>query len=65
MVGDLAMNDRIKDLARKAQLLVHNPSGVPTKLERFAQLIVGECIDIAFQRGDNVDYLKEHFGIES
>jgi hypothetical protein len=57
------MNDRIKDLAREAQLLVHNPNGVPTKLERFAELIVGECIDVAFQRGDNVDYLKNHFGL--
>ena len=38
------MNERIKELAREAGLLVHNPTGVPTKLEKFAQLIVAECV---------------------
>jgi hypothetical protein len=32
--------------------------------EKFAELIVRECIDVAFDRGDNVDYLKEHFGVD-
>jgi hypothetical protein len=39
------MNERIKELARESGLLVHNPNGVPTKLEKFAELIVQECID--------------------
>jgi hypothetical protein len=26
--------------------------------EKFAELIVQECKDIAFRRGDNVDYLS-------
>ena len=38
------MNERILELAREAGLLVHNPEGVPTKLEKFAQLIVAECV---------------------
>ena len=38
------MNERILELAREAGLLVHNPEGVPTKLEKFAELIVRECI---------------------
>ena len=38
------MNERILELAREAGLLVHNPEGVPTKLEKFAELIVTECI---------------------
>jgi hypothetical protein len=38
------MNERILKLAREAGLLVHNPTGVPTKLEKFAQLIVQECV---------------------
>lgn len=63
------MNDRIKDLAREAQLLVHNPSGVPTKLEKFAHLIVGECLDVLHDNelwSRHVSHvLKEHFGIES
>ena len=40
------MNERIKELAREAGLLVHNPEGVPTKLEKFAELIVRECVDV-------------------
>ena len=39
------MNERIKLLAREAGLLVHNPEGVPTKLEKFAELIVRDCIE--------------------
>jgi hypothetical protein len=38
------MNERIKLLAREAGLLAHNPDGPPTKLEKFAELIVRECI---------------------
>jgi len=58
------MNDRIKELAREAGLLVHNPNGVPTKLGEFAELLIKECIDVAFHHGDNVDYFKEHFGVK-
>ena len=39
------MNERIKILAREAGLLAHNPDGPPTKLEKFAELIVRECMD--------------------
>jgi len=31
---------------------------------KFAELLIQQCIDIAFSRGDKVDYLKEHFGVE-
>ena len=41
------MNERIKELAREAGLLVHNPEGVPTKLEKFAELIILECARVA------------------
>jgi hypothetical protein len=33
-------------------------------IEKFAELIVKECIDSAFRNGDNIDYIKEHFGVE-
>lgn len=59
------MNEQIKLLAYQAW--VNNDqldTGGYTDLEKFAHLIVGECIDVAFQRGDNVDYLKEHFGVK-
>jgi hypothetical protein len=66
------MNERIKELAREAGLLVHNPTGVPTKLDKFAELIVRECARVAFesdltmaigQWGADSAILK-HFGVE-
>ena len=39
------MNERIRELAHEAGLPTYNPDGIPTKLEKFAQLIINECID--------------------
>ena len=39
------MNERIKELAHEAGLPTYNPEGMPTKLEKFAELIVKECIN--------------------
>ena len=39
------MNERIKELAREAGLLAYNPEGPPTKLDKFAELIVKECVN--------------------
>ena len=39
------MNQRIRELAHEAGLPTYNPDGIPTKLEKFAQLIINECID--------------------
>ena len=68
------MNERIKILAREAGLLAHNPDGPPTKLEKFAELIVAECMDIAYDHTPNTEEceykrlihnkIKEHFGVE-
>lgn len=45
------MNKRIRELAHEAGLPVYNPQGIPTKLEKFAELIVREC-----------DYIMEKYG---
>ena len=68
------MNERIRELAREAGLPTYNPEGIPTKLEKFAELIVRECIEVCKSRVGNSDYntgrmhcmsdLKEHFGVE-
>ena len=63
------MNERIRELAREAGLLVHNPTGVPTKLEKFAELIIKECSGVnyhsSFQDGEfHARELLEHFGVE-
>lgn len=67
------MNDRIKELANEAGLLVHNPNGVPTKLEKFAELIVRECgtvlnnnypPDDLLPIEEVMECLKKHFGVK-
>lgn len=68
------MNNRIKELAHEAGLPTYNPEGIPTKLEKFAELVVRECIEVCKSRVGNSDYntgrmhcasdLKEHFGVE-
>ena len=68
------MNERIQQLAREAGLLTHNPAGVPTKLDKFAELIVRECLNQCYNRGMNDElyagqlkaawYIEQHFGVE-
>ena len=68
------MNERIRELANEAGLLVHNPNGVPTKLEKFAELLVREALDLCYNRGMNDElyagqlkaaaYIEEHFGVK-
>jgi len=69
------MNERIKQLAHEAGLPTYNPEGIPTKLEKFAELIVKECLEMM---GNNISgtfdsdwdfdtqvkYVKKHFGVE-
>jgi len=71
------MNERIKELARESGLLVHNPNGVPTKLGKFAELLIKECTDVLnkrligdFNREDIevrrcIADVNKHFGVES
>ena len=74
------MNERIKELALQAMTYVtHNPKA--NKLnsgdmfdEKFAELIVRECLDQCYNRGMNDElyagqlkaaaYIEQHFGVE-
>ena len=71
------MNERIKELAHQAELPTYNPEGIPTKLEKFAELIVKECASICDQQGRvgwnddrkaqarlDRDLIEEHFGVK-
>ena len=64
------MNERIQELADEAakfsaiMALPTGESGDKLFVEKFAELIVRECIDIAYREGDNVAYLALHFGVE-
>jgi len=75
------MNERIRELAHESGLLTYNPDGIPTKLEKFAELIVRECMrmcevtEMSFVTHDcDVEasgaitvkqFIAEHFGVES
>ena len=63
------MNNKYQDLAREAGLLVHNPDLMPTKLQKFAELLVRECanqVDWIIAEGGKTqgDLIREHFGVE-
>ena len=62
------MNERIRELAHEAGLPTYNPEGVPTKLEKFAELIVKETLQVAragIEFGDGMeDAVYTYFGIE-
>jgi hypothetical protein len=58
------MNERIKELARESGLLVHNPNGVPTKLEKFAALVAAhereECLKLVDEQIHNMTVLDSY-----
>jgi hypothetical protein len=61
------MNERIRQLAHEAGLPTYNPEGIPTKLEKFAELIVAECAGFLRDTLDDhfaAEQLVEHFGVE-
>ena len=61
------MNNRYQDLAREAGLLVHNPELMPTKLQKFAELLIRECAEIADKAEPykSNDLIKQHFGVDT
>ena len=73
------MNERIQELADKiwAEEYWDNPITdklLPAQLNKFAQLIVKECLDQCYYRGMNDElyegqlkaaaYIEQHFGVE-
>ena len=59
------MNERIKQLAEQCESFGSwDNKTYSFDKEKFAKLIIEECVDYAFANGDNVDYLKQYFGVE-
>ena len=70
------MNERIKELAKQTGYIWHASGDpqiyefTPEKLEKFAELIVQECANIAARnQTEDMDWdigeiIKEHFGVE-
>ena len=63
------MNERIKELAIKARLsyvMTPDKPYIEEDLEKFAQLIVRECMTNLYLNGydDAVIQIQKHFGVE-
>ena len=61
------MSERIKELAEQAEMAANKGDHVDVKImmEKFAELIVRECIDTAFHKGHpDLEFLLKHFGVE-
>jgi len=61
------VNERIKELAEQAGYSKEFLAiGLPNNMEKFAELIVRECADIAdtAEPYKSSDLIKKHFGVE-
>ena len=59
------MNKHLKKIADEARFV--DTIDYPDQdviFEKFAELIIRECIDIAHANGDNIDYLTKQFGLK-
>jgi hypothetical protein len=59
------MNERIKELAKQS-LPAFYLTNCPSALEKFAELIVRECADVAYKRSvhSGPSDIFKHFGVE-
>jgi hypothetical protein len=58
------MNERIKELVLLAGTDTSGKWMSMDHAEKFAEAIVKECIYYAFCHGDDIDYVKKHFGVK-
>ena len=65
------MNQKIKELAEQAGFIPDNAPGMNPVLEKFAELIVRECLKVMYQQWIVPDEvyqamqdIKKHFGVE-
>lgn len=55
------MNKRIRELADEAEFSIKDLHLQEDNFQKFAELIVQECVDLAYKEGDNVAYLAHYF----
>ena len=59
------MNERIRELAEQSGLEYNFDPMLWLKYEKFAELLIEECHEICVIGGvDDLDILKEHFGVK-
>jgi hypothetical protein len=72
LFGITEMNERIRELAEQAGAVFEKTNGlndcpqdslVGDEIQKFAELIVKECI-VTLKRQECIDKLKQHFGVE-
>jgi len=65
--GVINMNERIRELSHQAGLPKYITREIgPTVIQKFAELIVEECINICISNRDDAsaDHIEKHFGVE-
>ena len=59
------MNEKIKELAEQAGIATYYPAGIAERLEKFAQLLVFECVNAVMdgtKEGDHyAQRIEQHF----
>ena len=60
------MNERIRELAEQAGCTIDGMGYGEGNIEKFAELIVRECADVAADHDamDIYEEIREHFGVE-
>jgi hypothetical protein len=58
------MNERIRELARQSGIIQYDSDGKASEVERFAELIVRECIEISQVGSITEEKIKKHFGVK-
>ena len=64
------MNERTRELAIQVDLMRYPSDSINIKIEKFAELIIRECAEVAGCNGHVSGYklgdlIKEHFGVEN
>ena len=59
------MNERLKELAEQAGIATYYPAGIAERLEKYAQLLVFECVNAVMdgtKEGDHyAQRIEQHF----
>lgn len=59
------LRERLKKQASDFAWLPENDGRKAAAFEdKLIELIVNECVDYAFYHGDDIEYVKHHFGVE-
>ena len=60
------MNEQIRELAKQAGIFYYRKGKLQVDMEKFAELIVRECAEVAYKRSvhSGPSDIFKHFGVE-